>query len=82
MKILNVAQGTEEWQTARGQHRTASEAPVMMGASKKMSRNDLLKARKFGLESEHSRWVVEVLFQRGHDVEAAARPMAEKILGE
>jgi predicted phage-related endonuclease len=46
MKLLNLVQGTDEWLDARLNHLCASEAPVMMGASSFMSRNQLLDLKK------------------------------------
>lgn len=82
MQTIEVQQGSEAWLRARSKHHTASEAPIMMGASRKATRADLLRMKATGDEQEHSRWVKEVLFERGHDVESAARPIAEKIIGE
>lgn len=82
MKTLDLTQGSDEWNAARAHYHTASEAPVMMGASNKATRNDLLRMKATGSEQEFSRWVLEVLFERGHQVEEAARPIAEAIIGE
>ena len=79
---INARQGTDEWLLERAKYHTASEAPIMMGVSKKATRADLLRLKVTGDEQEHSRWVKEVLFERGHEVEALARPIAEKIVGE
>ncbi|MDP0496375.1 MAG: YqaJ viral recombinase family protein [Verrucomicrobiota bacterium JB024] len=82
MKILKLIQGTEEWKAERARYHAASEAPPMMGASKKVSRNQLIEMKATGTEQEFSRWVEEVLFANGHAVEASARPIAEEIVGE
>ena len=82
MKILKLVQGTDEWKAARARYHTASEASAMMGASKNVSRNKLIEMKATGTEQEFSRWVEEVLFANGHEVEAAARPIAEEIVGE
>lgn len=82
MIIHQVVQGTPEWHALRSQYLTASEAPVMMGASKQMKRNELLHAKKTGLDQDVHWWVQRFLFDRGHEVEAMARPIVERIIGE
>lgn len=77
MRKLDVTQKTDEWLAARAQHFTASEAPAMMGAHPSVSRNDLLRAKYSGADSEISHYVLEVIFGRGHEAEAAVRPAAE-----
>lgn len=82
MKIHNVTQGSAEWLALRSGRFTASEAPAMMGVSKKVSRSELLRMKATGDEQEFSRWVQENLLDKGHEIEAKARPIAEKIIGE
>lgn len=82
MKIHQVHQGTEEWHALRAQHYTASEAPVMMGASSKIRRNELLHLKATGTEREYSDWVERNLFDKGHQYEAMARPLVEGQIGE
>ena len=81
MKIHNVAPGSPEWHALRARCNTASEAPVMMGDSDKATRNDLLLMKTTGSEKEVSDWTRDVIFERGHDVEAKARPLAEEDIG-
>ena len=45
MKIINVTQGSPEWLAHRMDARNASEAPVVLGQSSKISRNALIKQR-------------------------------------
>jgi predicted phage-related endonuclease len=82
MKIHNVAQGSAEWHALRADYRTASEAPAMMGTSKQIKRNELLFAKKTGLDRDINWWVQKYLFDRGHEYEALARPIVEGIIGE
>lgn len=82
MKILNVAQGSPEWLAARAQYRAASEAPAMMNASSKLSRAELVRMKALGLEKEFSGWVQKHLLDKGHEVEALARPIVEHMIGE
>ena len=82
MIIHNVVQGSPEWIALRANFKTASEAPVMMGASKQMKRTDLLNAKKTGLDRDVSWWVQTFLFDKGHETEALARPIVEASIGE
>jgi len=82
MKLLDLLQGSREWILARATHNTASEASMMMGASKNASRNDLLHIKSTGSEQEFSDWVQANILDKGHEVEALARPIAESIVGE
>lgn len=81
MKTLNLTQGSPEWLAARAQRFTASEAPAMLGYSKYMKRDELLRQKKTGLVPE-----VDIgtqrLFDRGHEAEAGARPIAEDLIGD
>ncbi len=81
MKIHNVAQGSAEWLALRAQFRTASEAPVMMGASKYQTRTDLLAAKKTGVTPDVTP-SQQFIFDKGHATEALARPLAEALIGE
>lgn len=81
MKVLNLSQGTPEWHEARAKHFTASEAPAMAGVSKYTSRSDLLKQKKTGIAPEVSDHQQRI-FDRGHAAEAAARSIAEEVIGE
>lgn len=82
MKTLNLQQGTDAWHQARAKHHTASEAPAMKGASSKATRSELLRMKATGSGKEFSEWVENVLFARGHEIEAKARPIAEAIIGD
>lgn len=82
MRILKLQQGTPEWHAARAKHFTASEAPVMMAASSKMKRNELLEMKALGTEKEVSDYVQKFLFDKGHEMEALARPIVEELIGE
>lgn len=81
MKIHDVTQGSLEWHVLRSSHFTASEAPAMMGASKYMSRAELLRQKKTGLAPEVTPAKQE-LFDRGHAAEEAAREILAARLGE
>ena len=81
MKIIGVQQGSDEWNAIRASHFTASEAPAMMGVSKYQTRTDLLKLKHTGIAPEVSP-AQQRIFDQGHAAEAAARPIAERIMGE
>lgn len=81
MKIINAAQGSDEWLAIRAKHFTASEAPAMMGASKYMTRNELLKQKATGIVPEASE-AKQRVFDEGHQAEADARPHAEALIGD
>lgn len=80
-KILNLVPGTPEWHALRAKRFTASEAPAMMRKSKYQSRGELLEQKATGITSDVSPQQQQI-FDRGHAAEAAARPIAEKIIGE
>lgn len=77
MQTLNLIQGSDEWKAIRLECLTASEAPIMMGVSPHMSRDDLLKYKTTGDEQEISRYQ-QIIFDKGHAYEAMARPLAEQ----
>lgn len=81
MIIHDVNQGTPEWQQLRAEHFTASEAPAMMGASKYMTREKLMRQKALG-DSEEVSEHQQRLFDRGHAAEAAARYILEQRMGE
>ena len=77
----NCAQGSDEWRALRAKFLTASEASAALGASKYQKRGDLLKAKATGIVSDVSD-SAQFLFDKGHQAEAAARPIVEAQLGE
>jgi len=81
MQTLNVIQNSPEWLAERANKFTASEASAMMGDSKYMSRDELLRQKKTG-ESKEITPAVQRLFDQGHKTEDMARPIAERIIGE
>lgn len=81
MKIIEAAQGSQQWLQIRAQHFTASEAPAMLGLSKYKTRQELLREKATGLTEEVDA-NKQRLFDAGHAAEAAARPLAEAYLQE
>ena len=82
MHIYDYPQGSPEWHTLRAGCFTASQASILMGCQPHQSRNDMLRTRAGGSEQEFSAWEQKHLLERGHQIEALARPLAEAILGE
>ena len=80
--IVPFQQGTEEWAQHRARSLNASELAVAMGLSDNMKRNELVKCKATGIPFEHSDFVEQRVFAPGHEAEAAARPLAEEIIGE
>lgn len=81
MKTLSVQQGTPKWAAIRARHNCASEAPIVMNASKYQSRSDLLRQKSTGLVPEVDAHK-QALFDRGHAAEAAARVLVEELIGD
>jgi predicted phage-related endonuclease len=77
-----LVQGSPEWDAFRLQHRGASEAAAATGLSKKVKRNDLLHAKHTGLPREFSEWLRANVLDKGHEVEASARPHVEQKIGD
>ena len=80
--IHQLTQGTPEWHQFRLTHYGASEAAAMLGISSKVSRNDLLHMKSTGTAQEFSDWVQVNILNHGHEVEKAAMPYVENIIGE
>jgi predicted phage-related endonuclease len=81
-EIHNLLQGSDDWHAFRFDHHGASEAAAMLGLSKKVTRSELVRMKATGLAKEFSDWVQENILDYGHEVEALARPFAEKIIGD
>ncbi|MDP1931943.1 MAG: hypothetical protein Q8L60_10845 [Gammaproteobacteria bacterium] len=84
MIIHDVIQGSDEWKALREMPKvkTASEAPVIMAASSKMKRDELLAIKAGYTEKEYSDWVQRNLFDKGHAMEALSRVIVERMIGE
>ena len=82
MITLRLVQGTNDWLAARAHHFCASEASAMLGMSSRTTRTELLRLKKTGETKEFSEWVQKNLLDKGHEVEAKARPIVEGIVGE
>jgi predicted phage-related endonuclease len=78
----NLVQGSDAWLEFRLTHFGASEAAAMLGLSKTVKRTELLHMKHTGTAKEFSDWVQANILDRGHEVEALARPIIEMTLGE
>ncbi|WP_338678964.1 YqaJ viral recombinase family protein [Janthinobacterium sp. TB1-E2] len=81
-EIHNLLQGSDDWHAFRFDHHGASEAAAMLGLSKKVTRSELVRMKATGLAKEFSDWAQENILDYGHEVEALARPFAERIIGD
>jgi predicted phage-related endonuclease len=81
MITTQFLQGSDEWLANRRHTLNASEAPVMMGASSKMRRDELLAAKAGYGDREYSDFV-QRLFDKGHETEAMARTLLEEDINE
>lgn len=81
MKIVQLIQGSPEWLSHRRNHRNASDAPAMMGVSPYKPRAQLLRELATGIVPDVDE-ATQRRFDDGHQFEALARPLAEKIVGE
>ena len=81
MQQHNLLQGSAEWHAFRRQHYTASDAPAMLGVSPYKTRAELLREKATGIAPEVTP-AQQRVFEHGHALEAAARPVAEAIVGE
>lgn len=81
MKIIELIQGTPEWDTHRAAHLNASDAPAMLGVSPYKTRPELLREKATGIAQEITPQQQRI-FDCGHRIEALARPLAEAIIGE
>ena len=80
-EVLNLVQGTPEWDAHRAKTLNASEAAAMLGISKYQSRSDLIKLKATGIVPEVDAYPQRI-FDQGHAYEPLARPWAEDIIGE
>ncbi|KWR76472.1 hypothetical protein RN01_28135 [Cupriavidus sp. SHE] len=80
--VHTLLQGSPEWEAFRFKYHGASEAAAMLGLSPYMKRNELLHIKKTAMPKEYSDFVQERILDRGHELEAMARPLVEEDLGE
>lgn len=80
--VHNLVQGSPEWHKFRLDHDGASETAAMLGVSKNVTRTELLAAKATGIAKEFSDFIQKRVLDKGHEVEALARPIAEALIGE
>jgi putative phage-type endonuclease len=81
METINIPQGSPEWLAHRAKHFNASDAPAMLGVSPYKTRRQLLSEVHTGITPEVDA-ATQKRFNNGHRLEALARPLAEKLIGE
>ena len=81
MKRIDIEQGTPEWLEWRKGFKTGSNAPKALGDSPYQSRHAYMTELLNGTSKPIHKKTAEI-FQKGHDSEAAARPIVEQILSQ
>ena len=81
MQIITLQQGSQEWHAHRATALNASDSPAMLGISPYKTRASLVQERSTGITPEVTP-AQQDIFDRGHAIEALARPLAEAIIGE
>ena len=79
---LELEQGTPDWENYLLVSNGASEASAVLGISRTGKRNELLAAKATGIAKTFSDYVRRFVLDKGHEVEALARPIAEEFIGE
>lgn len=82
MKQQNLKQGEQDWHAHRATARNASDASVVMGCHPNRTRDEWLHERFTGITKEHSQFVKDKVFARGHAIEAKLRAVAEAIIDD
>lgn len=80
MNLHNLIQGSQEWRDHRANYFNASDAAAMLSLSPYKTRSELLIERATGITKEVSKYQQQI-FDKGHKVEAMARPIVEIKLG-
>jgi len=81
MKTLKLVQGEQNWHAHRRTARNASDAAAMLGLCKYKTRSQLLQEKATGIAAEVDD-ATQRRFDAGHAAEAAARAIAEEIIGD
>ena len=76
---MDLLQGSPAWHRHRKAHYNASDASAMMGLSPYTTRSELIHRLATGIEKDVTP-SMQAIFNRGHELEAQARPWAEKII--
>jgi predicted phage-related endonuclease len=78
----DLIQGSDAWHQFRMIHRGASEAYRMLGIPGPKNRNSLLHEKKTGIAEDVDEWTQKNVFDKGHRLEAMARPIVDEIVGD
>lgn len=78
----DLEQGFAEWIGFRRSHYGASEIAAVLGLSRNTKRSELLHLKSTGMEKEFSDYVQKKILDKGHEIEAIARPIAEKLMDD
>lgn len=82
-EVVNIIQGSPEWDQFRREHYPASEAPSMMGDGKFEPKTpENLALVRMGLKTYPVSEYQQKIFDEGHEREECARPLVEQIVGE
>lgn len=81
MITIELEQGSKEWHNHRAKYRNASESPFVMGASPYKTRDQFMREKHSGIKEEHNASTL-ALFDRGHEAERLARPLAEAYISD
>jgi len=81
VKRIDITQGTPEWLAWRKGFKTGSNAPKALGDSPYQSRHAYMTELLNGTSKPIHKKTAEI-FQKGHDAEAAARPIVEQIFSQ
>jgi len=83
MQAINLIQGTEQWHDFRKENYPASEAPAMMGVSKFIPKTpEVLAQYRLGIKEQVIDDFTQRIFDEGHAMEDAARPILAKLTEE
>jgi len=79
--IVEHQQGSDGWMQHRAKALNASELAAAMGISPYMTRAELIRQKATGIAREVDA-ATQRRFDKGHEAEATARPVAEKFIGD
>jgi predicted phage-related endonuclease len=82
MIIHDVVQRTAEWDALREKCWPGSVAPAMRGESPYVKRDEAIAMAATGSPRQFSDWVLKNIIEKGHEIEANGRAIAEEMLGE
>jgi len=80
-KHHELTQGSSDWHSFRAEHGGASEASAMLNLSPYTTRSELLRLKSTGIAKEVDDFTQRI-FDKGHAVEALARPIVESIIDD